>query len=146
MSNVVMTGRRTKRPVRLMRYACSAAAAPPAALTAGASLTTARATLPTLPTLALSFAATSPPATATRVVCAANSNGRVRREARLTLDHHAVTVANSTGNDRQTASGSLDDYSTLPRRVGAIYDVDVCPALSRHDRLRRYNERTVLIE
>src|SRR4029078_13466206 len=80
------------------------------------------------------------------LIAAPDARGCIRRKARLPFDHHAIAVANAAGDDGETARRSLDDDRTLPRRIGTVDAVDVLPTLARDDRLRRHDERAVLVE
>src|SRR4029079_17612041 len=139
------TGRRTNRPVRLIGLPLlgSSAARLLGSLAALALAALAGAT-PTLP-LPPAFTATASDKS-TGVTGAANTYRGIRREARLAFDHHTITVANATRDNRQTACRPLDDDRPLPRRVGAVDDVHVRAALARDDRLRGHDQRAVLIE
>ena len=64
----------------------------------------------------------------------------------MSIDHDAFAVANSARDDGEPAGRALHGHCSLPRRVSLIDHVHVGPALAGHDRLRRHDERAVLVE
>src|SRR4051794_21925087 len=140
MSSVVMTGRRTKGPVRLMRQTSgSGASAAAAATTAAAAATAAAATT-----------ATTRAARTARgcgvIGRATDAHRRVRRQTKMPLGHDAIAVANTARHDREAARCAFDDHRALARGIRLIDDIDVGAALTRHDRLLRHDERVLFIE
>src|SRR5947209_4409664 len=121
MISVVMTGRRTKRPVKFIESPPASSAAASAAPTAAAFSTTASA-----PATAISASATSTTAAAAaaaaRVIRATKPNRSIRRETRLPLGHDTIAVAHTARDDRKTARGAFNRNGSLASGVGVIHD------------------------
>ena len=135
MSNVVMTGRRTKGPVRLIRPPPLTAAAAAAALAAAGHRPCDH---PPLPLRA-------PPAVRV-AVGAAKAHRRVRRETQLSFRHDAIALVNAARDDRRARR----PCARRPPRADAPCPPDRprtrTSRAGRDDRLLRHDERVFLIE